>query len=301
MATVAIPTKIKVAEPEAFDGSAHKFRDWHRQLLIYIRGRHIIADDDRILLTLSYMKTGTAAAWANRFFDLNAADLGTWEEFAVQLKAAFEDKTLGRKAREKLEHLHQGTSRIDDFISRFEALTVDAGIDDNDLELIRLIEHNVKAEIIDPIYASADVPTTYAHYRTRVLGLGRLLEQRQEQKSQDQRRFLPHPVTTTAKPLPTPPLVSTPDRKTPTGVIFGGRGKPMEVDALRWDNRCFSCGAVGHFRHECPSGDKTHKVNVRAVVMDLSEEERRELLDALNSEVTEEPQGEQGSGDKDFQ
>lgn len=274
---------IKVAPPEAFDGSPLKFRDWHRQILIYIRGKKITADDDRILVALSYMKSGTAAAWANRFFDANLDGLGTWIEFEMQLKATFEDKTQGRKAREKLENLHQGSLRIDDFVSRFESLAQDAGMDGHESELIRLLERNVKSDIIDAIYSSGMLPDTYPDYKIRILGLGRLWEQRQEQRAQEHRRHVPQ-VAATAKPSPNPSAQQATDKRTPTGVIFGGRGKPMELDALRRENRCFTCGAIGHFRRECPDKDSTKKVNVRAMMLDLSVEEREELKNALKEE-----------------
>jgi hypothetical protein len=64
--------KIKVTEPDSFDGSLARFHDWKRQLLIYVRARRIIDDNDRILLALSYMKSGTANAWATRYFDEHA-------------------------------------------------------------------------------------------------------------------------------------------------------------------------------------------------------------------------------------
>ncbi len=292
---------IKVAPPEAFDGSPLKFRDWHRQILIYIRGKKITADDDRILIALSYMKSGTAAAWANRFFDANLDGLGTWTEFETQLKAAFEDKTLGRKAREKLESLHQGSLRIDDFISRFESLAQDAGMDGHESELIRLLERNVKSDIIDAIYASGMLPGDYPSYKTRVLGLGRLWEQRQEQRAQEHRRHAPQ-VAVAAKPSSNPSAPPTADKRTPTGVVFGGRGRPMELDALRRENRCFTCGAIGHFRREFPDKDDTKKVNVRAMVSDLSTEEREELINALKEGVDEGPKERTRSDeDQDFQ
>src|SRR6202048_1068285 len=174
------PLKIKVAEPEAFDGSASKFRDWHRQLLIYIRGCRITDDDDKILLTLSYMKSGTATAWATRFFDSTVTNdnFGSWNQFEDQLKATFEDKTQGRRARERLENFRQGSRNIDDYVSRFQALAQDANLHGHDAELIRLLKRNVDANIIDSIYASGRIPVDFDLYEERVVTLGRLQERR---------------------------------------------------------------------------------------------------------------------------
>ncbi len=224
-----------------------------------------------------------AAAWANRFFDSNLDGLGTLAEFKTQLKAAFEDKTLGCKAREKLENLHQVSLCIDDFISHFESLAQDAGVDGHGAELICLLLRNVKGDIIDAIYASGQLPDQYVDYKSRILSLGRLWEQRQEQKAQEHRRHAPQAAAAT-RPPSNPSTLQVTDKRTPTSVIFGGHGKPMELDALRRENRCFTCGAIGHFHRECPDKDNTKKVNVWAMMLDLSAEEREELKSALKEE-----------------
>jgi hypothetical protein len=63
---VDTPLKIKVAEPDSFDGMPARFCDWKRQLLIYVHTHHIVEDDDKVLLALSYMKSGMANACTNQ-------------------------------------------------------------------------------------------------------------------------------------------------------------------------------------------------------------------------------------------
>ena len=64
------------------------------------------------------------------------------------------------------------------------------------------------------------------------------------------------------------------------GVVFGGQGKAMDVDMARQQNRCFNCGKISHFKCDCPNPPKA-KFNVRALALDLSDEERRELIDQI--------------------
>ena len=59
----------------------------------------------------------------------------------------------------------------------------------------------------------------------------------------------------------------------------------MDLDAM--NGRCFACGKSGHFRCDCPDGDRTKKVNVRAILAQLSEDERRELLEGLGDSSEE--------------
>jgi hypothetical protein len=73
----------------------------------------------------------------------------------------------------------------------------------------------------------------------------------------------------------------------------------MDVDGMRKSNLCFNCGKTGHFRRDCPVPDK-RTLNVRAIAMELSPEEKNELLATLVSgenEAVETTQQEVTEGD----
>jgi hypothetical protein len=154
------PAKIKVVEPDAFDGSPAHFHDWKWQLLIYVCAHCIVEDNVKILFTLSYMKSGMTNAWATRYFDEHMAELrlGHWQDFLDKLRSSFKDKNLQRKAHEKLEGFRQGTRQIDEFFMVFNTLLNDAEIVSDD-EKVQLVEHNIKAELIDAIYSGGAVST----------------------------------------------------------------------------------------------------------------------------------------------
>jgi hypothetical protein len=73
MANVPTP-KIKITEPDTFDGSPARFCNWKWQILIFVCAWQIMEDDDWILLTLSHMKCGMANAWATWYFDQHTTD-----------------------------------------------------------------------------------------------------------------------------------------------------------------------------------------------------------------------------------
>jgi hypothetical protein len=175
--------KVKVAKLSEYDGSPSKFHDWLCQLTIYICACKICDANDKILLTLSYMKSGTTSAWVTWFFDEHEAhnNLGGWNDFLYALWQAFEDKILGCKAQEKIETFRQGSHKIDDFITRFNVLVMDTSIDVSDMEWVHILEKNVHPDIIDRLNLVWNVPQTYLVYHERILSITQLWEQRQEQ------------------------------------------------------------------------------------------------------------------------
>jgi Retrotransposon gag protein/Zinc knuckle len=222
--------------------------------------------------------------------DLVRADTVTWNQFKDGVVEAFEDKTASDRARNSLDHLYQrGTMTIDDYINQFDSLCQDCSLD-SDVERIRLVDHHVKPEIVKAIVSAGRKPDKYDHYRSRVLEVGRMFEQfHQQQQSSSHpsaRRFPQNPIIahrpTTRPPVATHP-VSGParDRVTPHGVTYAGRGRPMDIDQLRKQNRCFNCQEVGHYGRDCP---KKQRFNVRAVAMEFTDEERQELRQVLDEE-----------------
>src|SRR6185436_1443630 len=93
----------------------------------------------------------------------------------------------------------------------------------------------------------------------------------------------PHPPPA-HRPSPAPAR----DRPMPQG--YGSRSRPIVIDRqgqqrLRQENKCFNCQEVGHFAKECPHPKRNF--NVRALAMNLTDEERLEMLAALQESEVE--------------
>ncbi len=41
---------------------------------------------------------------------------------------------------------------------------------------------------------------------------------------------------------------SVPEKTMGTGTIYGGSGKPMDINAVHAKAKCYGCGQIGHFK-----------------------------------------------------
>jgi hypothetical protein len=279
-----------VPEPLFFDGTASKFDEWMLSIEVYFTVHAAKFADDRVrsLAILSRMRGGAAGLWAKLAIETRIANpAATWftlEELKEQLVAAFRDHTTKQKARDRLEYLRQGEKQsIDSFFVHFDTLAAECEVTSNQ-QLIYLLERAVLRKYIQQIITTQTRPDTYKAYKDLVLRIARYHEQAEEQFRFERRRtyFFRDPGTRD-KPRPEPPQQ---DKRTGTGVVFGGQGKAMDVDAARQQNRCFNCGKVGHFKRDCPDPPKA-KFNARALALDLTDEEKQELVDQILPEDEE--------------
>ncbi|PBK68976.1 hypothetical protein ARMSODRAFT_975294 [Armillaria solidipes] len=90
--------------------------------------------------------------------------------------------------------------------------------------------------------------------------------------------YQPRPQQNTkSTPSPATPV---PAKKTSTGTTYGGRGQPMDIDAVK-SGDCFRCGKKGHISKNCPlqSWNKG-KQEVRASTTESTDSKIEEVKDA---------------------
>jgi Zinc knuckle/Retrotransposon gag protein len=293
--------RLKPGLPPDFDGDRKGGRAFLNSCQLYMSLCASDFEDDaaKIKWTLSYLKHGRAALFADRMLRFEARNhspmYDTWPGFRNAFVEAFCPENEAMDARMRLESssYFQGRRSVDAYIDEFQDLVDLSGYTDK-LTIVVKFRRGLSQTIQDKIAESGndcpDHDDPKGWYRVaRLFDRNRLandaFNSSMKGRATTQAPFTPRqtvsrppfiPFTTHApiapsKPPPAPAL--------PPGV-------PMDVDAQRAKklaSTCHRCGAVGHFARDCPK-----RYDIRHMTMDEREGLLQDLLASRDAAVHEE-------------
>ncbi len=149
----------------------------------------------------------------------------------------------------------------DQFFQKFEELAYDTGVCDNEQVMLTQIKKATQETSKNMIYsADGEVPTTYKGWKACLLHM-------------DYNWCLKWVEGTTAGQVDSKPQaqkVTTPqkgdqastymlEKKTATGLTYGGHGAPMDINTAWAVAKCFQCSKLGHFKRNCPDMPKSRE------------------------------------------
>jgi len=224
-----------IAEPEKYDGKRAKFEQWWTSVLLWNRGHTNLPDDAMIIAVLSYVTEGEALHWARiQQKEVLEGKLTDWDEFSKRIKERFEDPTIKEKAMHEIHDYSSRKKTLQEYVDRFAILKEKSGIADEGAYY--LFQKGLPPYVIrDLLSNNTTPPSSYETLKEWVL---------QYARNQEIRKGILGALSG---------IGISGDRRTSTGVTYGGRGQAMEIDAIQQKirMRCFNCGKFGHLKTEC--------------------------------------------------
>ena len=168
-------TKIHIGCPDEYNGKAETAQAWLDSVCLYLLiNQALYHDDDRkIAYTLSYMKKGSAAMWAEVCHQQGFANqsFGTFIAFETDFKKAFGNANFQQEAMTWLATTCITTGeQLQEYTNQFKLNVVHAKYDENKdaTTLISYFSTGISVRIMQHIQAMDTIPTTIASWYEKV-------------------------------------------------------------------------------------------------------------------------------------
>src|ERR1700745_3184311 len=143
-------------------------------------------DVKKIVWILTYMTEGTAGVWQENYWNdvttaMAAGNSPTLAQFWTSFNTQFTDQNKEVTALLDLETFYQGDKTAEEFFAEQEQLKQRARVTD-DRFMMRIVEKCVKPRIIDKIYETGNIPTTYGDWKTRIINMDNAYRRRKKNR-----------------------------------------------------------------------------------------------------------------------
>ena len=221
-----------VAEPDNFDGNRRKFHNWWKDMQLWLMGYSDLADMPKIIAVLTRLTAGDTAEWARAkktsLLDGATSDMGNIQE--VELVERFDDPSPNdMRPQNDIHQCFQDRMSAQAYIDKFRSPP-------NRQAPSRIARpYSYSRRGIQSGYVPGNLQTpTLRRFPRPIQDSLQWLETlagtwRKEKESLAGARSLP----IGSPPSRPAPRHSALDRRTGTGLTYGGSGQPMEIGQTR--------------------------------------------------------------------
>jgi hypothetical protein len=168
-----------VAKPTEYNGAKEGYHKFKQQYMLFLIGNPVVdSDQARIISVLSWMTTSTAGNWADNYVDqaIMQGSWGTFAEFKAALDKAFHDHDEEKKALVAMDKLKQDGPAEQYFLHMDQLIQKAGGT--TDIQLIVILEKNLSRGLIEKVFSTEEVPTTYHEWRQRAINYNNIWRRR---------------------------------------------------------------------------------------------------------------------------
>ncbi|SJL17403.1 uncharacterized protein ARMOST_20953 [Armillaria ostoyae] len=249
------------------------------QMYFQVHSAYMWLDPYRVAFASSYFEGRAKDWWTLQLEDLYSPSQGkyrfpSWYAFKGAITTKFSDPGIEEKHKVAMYALRMtGTMTATEYLQELEKLAKKAKLrhdTDDRGHMVTALRQGVPASYTNMIAnIGTNIPIGYEQWGKRLIIMN---EERQRKAALDLvgRMYQPRPPPPPQQNTGTPKgasgvTTSSTPKKTVTGTTYGGRGQPMDIDAIKSGN-CFRCGEKGHISKNCPlqSWNKGKKQEVRA-------------------------------------
>ncbi|KIK11734.1 hypothetical protein PISMIDRAFT_122178, partial [Pisolithus microcarpus 441] len=227
------------ADPGKYNGSISRFEEWWSKMKAYLQLANFATAAQDCLAVWTRLEGPVAGAYARARIDSCKA-LAMYPDMAAleaEVEAKFRPTNNKDWAKAQLQKIHQGGTRTEEFIAKFSALVMSAGVSDD--YAIFMLEQAMHPDILQQIFMQGQRKADLAGYVAELRAVGGALE-------------ATHMHTSSSFVFP-----SSSSRPSPSTGTFSGSGIPMEIGAASTSCpvpshiKCFMCG-------DCMSRNQQH-------------------------------------------
>jgi hypothetical protein len=233
--------RAKVPTPTEYDGSKDKLPIFFKEMKVWLEDNSVMRDDEKIRLTLAFLKKGEAAEWSTQQVE-DGTLWRTYKELLKAIRLRFGDLDLKYTARQKLMKVRQ-TGSVEAYNTEFRKYAKKTGFSNEDLS--DKYTRGLSTDILRSIYLSGALPTSLEVWISQALHFDRLSEQLHELRPAARNTNADKARAYEPRTQPVmPPVRAESDYKP-------GTTGPMDIDTARRENKCRFCRQPWEFNHVC--------------------------------------------------